>query len=345
MDTINLKIYVKNKPDLKVIKNLLIKKGYFRSITILEGNDYMKFIMSYPKFYASSNAYLISSAREVAEVNNDFMGSLKKLNIEGIKIEILRVDIPFTIFMHPEDSFDSFKNIFNYFARAYSRCEPKADPKSIMQEITGKKETYIFADKRNAGNYKRKITIYNQSKRFHDCYGNSEFKQIKLENKDVDNRIRIEVSKKITEKLITLDEFENLNLYSLYYVEFVDYILDTLLNEFVLHDLLLKDELNLTRKLKDARCRRNFSYKAFIYENLDQIKSYGIIKESIKHTIKTQKTKEGAMTLVRKTLKEIEDKDGVLIMTVQKKISKIRDIFETLKKNHNENVRTSKMYV
>lgn len=334
MDTINVSLYVNDKRDMKVVKKELDKIRYCTPRNIIEGSKYLNVKLSYPKFFDISNAYLITSSEEVQQVNKDFVRTLEKLDIGEVKIKLLRVDIPFTINMKEEESFHSYRNIFNYFARTYSEAKRNSDPKTIMQELTQKKETYILADTKKTSDYNSKIIIYNQSKRFKDCYDDKKNEEISSQYRDLDTRIRIEVSKRIRRQEFTLDEFYDSDLYNDYYTDYIDYIFDNLMNEFILEDLYEDDINELVKQFKKARRGKNFSYELFIYENISIIKSYGVLREAVNEVIDNSKTMENAATKIRNVLKRIESKDDIIILGVQKEICHIRKELELLKKDH-----------
>lgn len=334
MDTINLKVFVNDKRDLEVLKRRLDKERYCKPKNVISGRNYIYVKVSYPKYYCTSNAYLITSSEEVKQVNKDFVRMLEELRIGEIRIQVLRLDIPITINMKQRDTFHSYRNIFNYFARSYSELNRKSDPKTIMQELTQKKETYILADTKKASDYNSKITIYNQSKRFLDCYDDLKNKNINLKYRDLDTRIRIEVSKRLNRQIFSLDEFFRVDLYNWYYTDYIDYILDNLMNEFVLEDLYADDIYDLARQLEKDRRRSNFSYELFIHENRDLIKNYYVLRKAIEQVIERPKTRENAITRVRGILRRIEAKEDIILMDGHKEIRYIRKQLELLKKEH-----------
>lgn len=71
-------------------------------------------------------------------------------------------------------------------------------------------------------------------------------------------------------------------------------------------------------RLTEERVHKNFNYKIFILQNLQNIYDYEILKRALKISIENIKTRENAVTTVRKILNNYEAKEKIIIMDTYK---------------------------
>lgn len=332
MDTINIILDLNQRLDgeeIEKVENYIKNLGYC-DVLRTYGTDCVNIRLSYPRYFSKTNAYLIRDEDECFEVQEDFVKMLLKNELTRYsEIRITRADIPFTFYMKDKEEFYMYENIFKIFAKVYERRYPKVDPKTIDSILKGEEETLIYADRSDIKNYYQKIMIYNQYKKFEDKYSMEDFKKLKNEFPDLEKRIRIEYSIKAPKgrklgKVMTLKEFEQYNVYQTYYQKGVDYILDNILNEEIIEEVIQDNVAELRECFE--KIDRRINYRDFIYNYSDLILDYRIIREVL-NCISNRKTKEGAVTTVKRLLREYEDRKGIIVMGTYDKICEMIDFF------------------
>lgn len=228
MDTISIKIKSEAKFTDKEIKS--IERHKFLKVTRakMDSDNAIILKISYPKFMAESNAYLIMDSDIPYECNYKIYKILNKLRpYEELEIKILRVDIPFTYYMPEGMEFAGYKHIFYKMAQIFVKKNEKFLVKSISDFMEDKVETLTLANSTTLNNCNSKIVIYNQDKRFKDSH-NYNYESILRKHSDLPNRIRIEVSKRIRRVSMTLEEFVNFDIFNEYKDDYLDFLFENL---------------------------------------------------------------------------------------------------------------------
>lgn len=293
------------------------------------GNFIVK--ISYPRFFAGINAYLISSSKECMEVQEEFYKEIKSNKVlRDAEITLNRVDIPFTFLMKENYSFKSYKKIYQILNYVYKIKNPKACPKAFTDIEKFEAETLIYADMPNIGGYNKKVTIYDQYNNIKAKTGDGSYLYfIEREYKDLNRRMRIEVSKRIQRKDFSIKEFSQFNIFKEYSTKYREYILDNLFDLDEIENLYNKKAEELKNRLLAYRGEsRNFLYEVFIYKNIDHIHDYEIMRRALKLCIENVKTRENAITAIRRILDYYEFTENMIIMETYKTIKEIRSAIE-----------------
>jgi len=293
------------------------------------GNFIVK--ISYPRFFAGINAYLISSSKECMEVQEEFYKEIKSNKVlRDAEITLNRVDIPFTFLMKENYSFKSYKKIYQILNYVYKIKNPKACPKAFTDIEKFEAETLIYADTPNIGGYNKKVTIYDQHNNIKAKTGDGSYLcSIEREYKDLDRRMRIEVSKRVQRKEFSVEEFGKFNIFKEYSTKYREYILDNLFDLDEIENLYNKKAEELKKILSEYRAdKSSFFYEVFIYKNIDHIHDYEIMRRALKLCIENVKTRENAITAIRRILDYYEFTDEIIIMETYKTIKEIREVME-----------------
>ena len=164
MDTIEIGLKIKEHINL-TIQELETMKGEIEGLMSPFGYNYCNYLsfssakkiiikISYPRFFAGTNAYLITKRSECFQVQNHFVNNflfdiLWSNYIEGISLN--RVDIPFTYLMETTEEFASYENIYYIFAHVYDRKIENARTKAYLDLINKGYETLIYAPNGSVG--------------------------------------------------------------------------------------------------------------------------------------------------------------------------------------------------
>ncbi|KDE71257.1 hypothetical protein FUSO6_01455 [Fusobacterium necrophorum DAB] len=347
MDTISFKLEfitegVNTWEELEQIKrtiNSLQSNNGHTYVDVLEANATGIIVkLSYPRYFAGINAYLITSISECQEVQRYFIEQLEMWGIVGYfkGISLLRVDIPFTYFMDEEIFFYCHENVFRIFAWIYHRHFTKSSPKAISEILTKRQETLYYTDSKVIGNYNSRVMVYNQALNIQEKTEDEEIYQGIIEQfPDLSRRIRLEVSKRIKRQSMSLEEFQGENLYAHYFSRYKNYLLENLLN---LEDLELYYEetaIAISQKLLLFReeMGSNFTYEAFLLQNIGIIWDYEVIRRALKKIEMNPHTRENPITRIRKILKQWEENNQVLILDIYRIFLEIRNQIEFLSPN------------
>lgn len=335
MDTINIILDLRkelNNREIRDVENFIERTGYCDVIRTI-GTNKLDIRFSYPRYFSQTNAFLIKSADECFEVQEDFVRTLQKNTLTRKSIiRIVRADVPFTFLMDKGEEFFMYKNIFKIFAEVY-KCENLAsDPKKIMSMLTERNETLIYADRPDIKNYNQKVMIYNQYKKFRDKANNKKsFQNICDEFQDLPRRMRIEYSTRVPKnrelgKPMSLEEFKTFKVFDIFVPKAIEYILNNLLNEEHI-DSILRDKIyELEDKFCYERDNRKIDYERFIYKNIDLILDYSVIRKAL-NQIENIKTREGVVRSVRRLIREYERENHIIIMGTCDKIREMIEFF------------------
>ncbi|MDX8335107.1 hypothetical protein [Candidatus Cetobacterium colombiensis] len=304
---------------------------------VIYGRDETKIIvkLSFPRFYFENNAHLITTYAECAKVQKHFVKQLKedKLLSKIKAIRVTRVDIPFTYLIEEGKNFYDYTNVFKVLALAFTKTYKEIEVKSIVDTLKKREQTIIYADTPTISAYNKKITIYNQMKNLDSK--NTELIDMErtLEKyPDLPRRMRIEMSKRIKRKEMTLKEFGEYELFKEYLEKYKRELKKLLFDEELLDIVYEEGVENLSEIFeKEKEYRGNsFTYKKFVSDYKEDIYDYKFLKGAVENVISKQKTRESAITEIRKELNIQEERKGLIVIGVRKIIE---DIAKTVKKS------------
>ena len=357
VDTISIKISVKNQKGeyietevMNILYSAINSLCYQNRLSFSASDNCLNVILSYPKYFYFTNAYLISRNEECMEVNNNFISYLREyitnsvgmnysnyLNYfeNNIGITLTRVDTPFTYFMNAEETFYSYKNIYKILGNIYSYKNSKCNPKNYNNFLKNEMETLIFADTANVGAFNSKITIYNQFNKMTDYYKNNSniLEKIIKDYPDLQSRIRIEVSKKIRRKVFSPEEFRTFCIFE-YVYKFADYALENMFDSSILNLIIDQQKNNLKSLLLKEKQYSNFNYEYFIYKYIEEIWDYDILKRAIMEVSNNSNSGYHACSTVKNILCSIQQCNGILFFGVIKKINDMINYFNQIKRGY-----------
>lgn len=291
--------------------------------------------LSFPRFYFENNAYLISTYDECKKVQRYFIKQLQEdRRLQKIKaIRITRVDIPFTYIMEKDKRFYDYMNIFKVLALAFNKTYEETEVKSMVDTLKKREQTVIYANTPTISAYNKKITIYNQMKNLDSKITEDiDMKKTLEKYPDLPRRIRIEMSKRIKRKEMTLKEFGKYNLFEEYSIKYKEELKKLLFDKELLDEVYEEEIEKLSEILDEERefQKKRFTYKNFLSEYVEDIYDYKILREALKIIITKRKTREGAITEIRKELKKSEERKGLIVIGVR---SIVKDIADTIEKS------------
>lgn len=335
MDTIAINlIFRKNFERVEVIYEI---EDYIRSMRSSSGYKYCDILsnnrknqilvkISYPRYFYGNNAFLIKSSEECFKVQEHFIRELKHSLFHNLqKIELTRLDIPFTYIFNRGEYFSDYSNIFRIMGEIYCVKNFKGRPKAFIDLITEKKESIIFTDSKVQSGYNSRIIIYDQYLNLKNKLSETEFERAIDDFKSLPDRMRIEVSKRIRRKPFSLKEFEEEDFFYYYKKEFKEYLIKNLFDFNEIRNLYYRRAQELGDFLKENRKERNFSYESFLLINEKLIYDYDIVRQAVIEAIDNRKTQENAITVIRKILKEYESRSNIIVLNTWKKLEEIMD--------------------
>lgn len=287
--------------------------------------------ISYPRFFAGINVFLITNRMECMQVQHEF--SLVINNhplLYDAKIKLDRVDIPFTFHMNPGYNFNSYRKIYQIFDYVYRKKYAKASPTAITDIKRFKAETMVYSDTPSTRAYNSKIMIYDQYKNISTkTKDESNFCEIDAKYDDLSRRMRIEVSKRIVRKEMPLEGFRQFDIFAEYFGQYKKYILEKILDLYEVENFYNEKSQELANKLTIYRDEVPFfNYENFIYKEIEHIYDYEIIRRALKLCIENQKTREKAITTIRKVLFNYQLNENIIVMETFNTILSIRDVIE-----------------
>lgn len=299
---------------------------------VIYGRNETKIIvkLSFPRFYFENNAHLITTYAECAEVQKHFVKQLKedKLLSKIKAIRVTRVDIPFTYLIEEGKNFYDYTNVFKVLALAFTKTYKEIEVKSIVDTLKKREQTIIYADTPTISAYNKKITIYNQMKNLDSKNREPIDMERTLEKyPDLPRRMRIEMSKRIKRKEMTLKEFGKYELFKEYLKKYKRELKELLFDEELLDRVYEEGVENLSEILEEEKEYRgnSFTYKKFVSEYEGDIYDYKFLKGAVKNVVLKQKTRESAITEIRKELNIQEERKGLIVIGVHKIIEDIAD--------------------
>lgn len=332
--------------------NLIFKKDFSRMEVIREIEDFIEKIespynyrycdikscnrknqitvkISYPRYFYGNNAYLVQTRDECFEVQEHFIKKLNHNLFNNLqKIELARVDIPFTYVMKRNERFPDYSNLFKIMGEVYYYKNPNGRPKAFIDLITEEKETIILTDSKTPNAFNSRVVIYDQYLNLKEKLLTKEFEKALNDFKDFPYRMRIEVAKRIRRKGYSLKEFANTDFFSYYKEEYKKYLFKNLLNFEEIAILYEDKSLELKERLEYEKIKRGFSYEHFILMEEKHIYDYEILRRAVGMAIQNKKTKENAITTIRRILSKFEDRNKKIVLNVFEKLEEIYDVIK-----------------
>lgn len=343
MDTIEGN--VKLKSDITIEELDIVKKYFsnlkspigFRFCDVLEesrGRERGLILkLSYPRYYYGNNACLVTSKSKCLKVQEHFVNSIQEdtfLKEMVLGIKLTRVDIPFTYYMEEGLDFNSYSNIYRIFALVYNK-KKNTRAKGFIDLEDYTVETVIYSDNgKSDKSSNNRLMIYNQYQNLKVKLGEEDFENTLKEYPDLISRMRLEVSKRIRRKEFLLDEFKNFDILSEYFQSYKKYILDNVLNRKAIEQLYDEAAEGIAEILAEERDSNGFNYEAFILRNSEGIYDYEIVKRAVRKKILNTKTRESAITKIRKILKKYEKREKIIVLNTYSIIFDMGSYIESL---------------
>ena len=340
MDTIQIAIILNEEKLVKLstidTKNIM---RYINGITSEYGYRYCDFYkisnvgnfivkISYPRFFDGINAYLITNSIECDQVHWNFSMNMSKHPLLcDAQIELNRVDIPFTFMMGQNYDFHSYRKVYQVLDYVYRKKNIKSNPKAYTNVAEYKPETIIYADTPTRAKYNKKGMWYGQYKKLKGKRGGKErLYELEAKYDELSKRMRIEVSKRINRKAFSIDEFSQFNIFKEYSVKYKEYILDNLFDLNEVNEFYEKSAMEIaTRLLVYRKEATNFNYENFIYREIQHIYDYEIIRRALKICIENVKTREKAVTAIKKVLMNYQLNENIIVMETYITIKEMRE--------------------
>lgn len=337
MDTIQIKLSVLDGGDLtnNEIDNLKSFINYMESpngytycdfLDIRKGGD-IGIKISYPRYFKNSNAFLIRDNKQVIEVNKHFC---RKLNehylLKNSYIYLERIDIPFTYYKNEEHNFHSYLNIYMILGEVYNKRKANGIQKAYSDLLTKKHETITYADSKTKSSSNSKVTIYNQYENIKTKSADEDELKYYLDHFDeLKDRIRIEFSKRIRRKYFSNEEFSKFDILSEYLDSAKKEIFTNLLNFKIIDKVYEEKKELLIKSLKEEKILGNFNYEVAFLKYSGFIYDYEILRRAFKNFIPNDKTREGAITKMRKILNGYSKRENIIIIDVYSKLKEIKN--------------------
>lgn len=230
--------------------------------------------------------------------------------------------------MRDHQCFWHYENIYRVFDMVYREKNLNSNPKMISTIRDKQVETLNYTDTRVVGNYNSKIMVYDQYKNLKDKLEDFQLNRTLKQFPDLSRRMRLEVSKRISRKPFTLDYFSKYDIHREYYPKFKEYLLTNFLDFDVIEEIYDCYAEQLAEALRLNRGHNDFKYEIFILNNIRNIFDYEVIKRALKIAIENVKTREGAITAVRKILREYQSNTHIIAMETYYYLKDIKDQIE-----------------
>ena len=348
MDTIEVKFNFKGNPLLEEIESF---KNHVSSLTSPKGYRYCDFLrfsrtkkekklgaifkISYPRYFNGDNSYLITTRKECFEVQEHLINSIlcdPFFRAIIVDVKLARVDIPFTYYMREDMDFHSYINAYKIFALVYNIKKEEMRAKGYIDLIDEKYETVVYSDNGKTDKSSNdRLMIYNQYQNLKTKLGEERIEEIIANSQELKRRMRLEVSKRIRREPFSLENFKNFDILGEYFEKYKNYILENVLNREIIENFYNENARNLSELLSQKRALGNFNYEVFILKNLNNIYDYEILRRAIKMGIDNPKTRESAITKVRKILNEYQKEERIIIMDTYKIICEMGKYIEGLR--------------
>lgn len=346
MDTISLKINLNTQKDLTVVNFSFIQSQIenfksrfgFRYVDCGKSDETKLIVkISYPRYFKNHNGFLITKISECLEVNNDFVEQIKSLGIEKLikSVEPIRIDIPFTFYMKPDETFASYFKIFKIMNEIYA-FDDKSDRKGtgIIDMKNSDIETVYYTDTKTIGNYNSKVVVYNQNLNLKEKYSKANENQEWIYNKaikdfpDLEYRLRIEVSKRVQKVPISLEEFSKWDIFSSYCETFKKYALDNVFDLDILNKVIEKQANKLMNFYNFNKDYEYYTYKELISDYYEDVLCFDSLKLMVNKLYDDINTIHVYNHRIRKRLTRHEKNKNIIILNAVKKLKEMRESVE-----------------
>lgn len=336
MDTINIILDFEKEltnNEIREIERIIKRSGYCEIVRMFGRNEF-DIEFSYPKYFSESNAFLIDSSEKCFEVQDDFAKLLKSsLLTSNLKIRMVGVAVPFVYLMDSKEDIYTYKNVFKILEEVYRKNNLVFG--SERDTLKRRYDKVIFSDRSYDREYYQQVTISSHFKNLKYEFNQRKFENICEEFPDLKKRIIFEYMLNISKdreigKVMSLDEFRDFNMFEVFTKKAIDYILENLLDEEKIQMVINEKTNELTDKLADEIARRKLDYERFFYKYIDLILDYQIVRKAL-NQIKNLKTREGAVTSIRRLIFTNEKIENIIIFNTYEKIQSMIEFFKKLK--------------
>lgn len=343
MDTIQVSIILNkekikglNPFDLQKVRkdiNGIISSYGYRYCDCLEISKNTNFIVkiSFPRFFAGTNAFLISDKTQCAQVQWDFSYNLSSHPVLcDAQIKLDRVDIPFTFMMGPNYDFNSYKKVYQVLDYVYRKKNLNSDSMAYTNVSEYEPGTIIYSDHPQRAKYNKRVMFYDQYNNLRSKTEEEKFNGIVLEYDGLSRRMRIEMSSRIKRVPVSIQDFPDYPIFSTYLPQFKEHILYSLFDLNEVNNFYNEKSVELANKILRYREETtNFLYETFIYKEVKRIHDYEIIRRALKICIDNIKTREKAITVIRKVLFKYQLNENVIVMDTYNTIVQMKRVIET----------------
>lgn len=347
MDTIQVSIILNkekikglNPFDLQKVRkdiNGIISSYGYRYCDCLEISKNTNFIVkiSFPRFFAGTNAFLISDKTQCAQVQMEFSYNLSSHPVlYDAKIKLDRVDIPFTFMMGPNYDFNSYKKVYQVLDYVYRKKNLNSDSMAYTNVSEYEPGTIIYSDHPQRAKYNKRVMFYDQYNNLRSKTEEEKFNGIVLEYDGLSRRMRIEMSSRIKRVPVSIQDFPDYPIFSTYLPQFKEHILYSLFDLNEVNNFYNEKSVELANKILRYREETtNFLYETFIYKEVERIHDYEIIRRALKICIDNIKTREKAITVIRKVLFKYQLNENVIVMDTYNTIVEMKRVIETYYKD------------
>jgi hypothetical protein len=216
----------------------------------------------------------------------------------------------------------------------YREKNKKSNPKAYTNVSEYKPETIIYADTPTPAKYNKKVMFYDQYNNLRSKTEEEKFNGIVLEYDGLSRRMRIEMSSRIKRVPVSIQDFPDYPIFSTYLPQFKEHILYSLFDLNEVNNFYNEKSVELANKILRYREETtNFLYETFIYKEVERIHDYEIIRRALKICIDNIKTREKAITVIRRVLFNYQLNENVIVMDTYNTIVEMKMVIETYYKD------------
>ena len=217
----------------------------------------------------------------------------------------------------------------------YRKKNSKSNPKAYTNVSEYKPETIIYSDQPQISKYNKRIMFYDQYNNLRiKTEDDEKFHEMEMKYDELSRRMRIETSSRISRLAISIQEFADYPIFSTYLPQFKEHILQNLFDLNEVSNFYNEKSVELANKILRYREETtNFLYETFIYKEVERIHDYEIIRRALKICIDNIKTREKAITVIRKVLFKYQLHENVIVMDTYNTIVEMKRVIETYYKD------------
>ena len=343
MDTIQVSIILNeekikglNPFDLQRVRkdiNGIISSYGYRYCDCLEISKNTNFIVkiSFPRFFAGTNAFLINNKTQCAQVQMEFSYNLSSHPVlYDAKIKLDRVDIPFTFMMSLDYDFNSYRKVYQVLDYVYRKKNLNSNSMAYTNVSEYEPGTIIYSDHPQRAKYNKRVMFYDQYNNLRSKTEEEKFSGIVLEYDGLSRRLRIEMASRIKRVPVSIQDFPDYSIFSTYLPQFKEHILYSLFDLNEVNNFYNEKSVELASKILCYREEtNNFLYEIFIYREIKHIYDYEVIRRALKICIDNIKTREKAITVIRRVLFNYQLNENVIVMDTYNTIVEMKRVIET----------------